>query len=441
MMENDYRKLTERITVPEELNGRVLDAVRRTERAGTSRPAGRRWRPLLRGAVCAACALALVLGTVTLVPAGESGRTAPAASGAPVMSSLQYTFGLTALAADTGETAAPNANGGLAFALGMDPERRISTGSGSYTGCLLELTGQGIRQVSLTLDRGEFYRWREQTGLTEQEAETLMLSCKAGGGTCHMTQEGADGSWTFREMTRLGAQVTEDYDPAVRYGLWVDVPWGGSREQDIEATVRACLDALDGAALEVTALFEDGAERSARYRLSAGALSRTENEDGSVSLLPALEGETGAYCGLYAASETDSRWFAWPVEGSRTVSLSFPYGAANGRFHSGIDIPAEQGTPVLAAADGTVAEAGYSAERGNYLVVDHGGGLTTLYGQCLHIDAAEGDTVKAGERIAAVGSTGMSTGPHLHFEVRQDGQAQNPVAYFDSAIRETLRAE
>ena len=69
MMENDYRKLTERITVPEELNGRVLDAARRTERAGTSRPAGRRWRPLLRGAVCAACALALVLGTVRPRPA------------------------------------------------------------------------------------------------------------------------------------------------------------------------------------------------------------------------------------------------------------------------------------------------------------------------------------------------------------------------------------
>ena len=83
---------------------------------------------------------------------------------------------------------------------------------------------------------------------------------------------------------------------------------------------------------------------------------------------------------------------------------------------------------------------GYDRERGNYLILDHGDGLTTMYAQCRNVDVQEGDTVKAGEMIAAVGSTGMSTGPHLHFEVRQDGEAQNPVAYFDSDIRDTLKA-
>ena len=74
-------------------------------------------------------------------------------------------------------------------------------------------------------------------------------------------------------------------------------------------------------------------------------------------------------------------------------------------------------------------------------MLDHGDGLTTLYGCCRDVEVREGDTVKAGEMVAAVGSTGISTGPHLHFEVRQDGEAQNPVVYFDSAIRETLTAE
>ena len=93
------------------------------------------------------------------------------------------------------------------------------------------------------------------------------------------------------------------------------------------------------------------------------------------------------------------------------------------------------------AADGTVTETGFDAARGNYLILDQGDGLTTMYAHCRNVDVQEGDTVKAGEMIAAVGCTGMSTGPHLHFEVRQDGEAQNPVAYFDSAIRDTLKAE
>ena len=91
------------------------------------------------------------------------------------------------------------------------------------------------------------------------------------------------------------------------------------------------------------------------------------------------------------------------------------------------------------AADGTVTETGFDTERGNYLMIDHGDGLTTLYAACSKVDVNEGDPVKAGTPIAAIGSTGRSTGPHLHFEVRQDGVPQNPTAYFDADVRSTLR--
>ena len=159
-------------------------------------------------------------------------------------------------------------------------------------------------------------------------------------------------------------------------------------------------------------------------------------------MLPQLAGDDEPFVyGVYAASETESRWLRWPVQDSRTVWKGNPYGIINGKLHSGIDIPADQGAVILAAADGTVTETGFDAARGNYLVLDHGDGLTTLYAHCRNVDVKEGDTVKVGEMVAAVGSTGMSTGPHLHFEVRQDGEAQNPVAYFDSDIRDTLRAE
>ena len=160
-----------------------------------------------------------------------------------------------------------------------------------------------------------------------------------------------------------------------------------------------------------------------------------------MTLAPGLAGDEQADIpGLYAA-RMESRWLQWPVQDSRTVWKGNPYGINNGKLHSGIDIPADQGAVILAAADGTVTEVGFDRERGNYLVLDHGGGLTTLYAHCRNVDVKEGDMVKAGEMVGAVGSTGMSTGPHLHFEVRQDGEAQNPVVYFDSEIRETLRAE
>ena len=167
----------------------------------------------------------------------------------------------------------------------------------------------------------------------------------------------------------------------------------------------------------------------------------------SGTLLPALAGDNEAYIyGVYAESETEGRYFLWPVQGANTVRTSNSFGGRwqpGGQsqvFHYGIDIPAEKGTPILAAADGTVTEIGFDTQRGNYIVLDHGGGLETLYGQCRDIldTLAEGDTVSAGEMIAAVGSSGMSTGPHLHFEVLQDGEPQNPVAYFDSAVRDTL---
>ena len=117
---NDYRKLMEEISVPEELEDRVLCAARRqrAEVADTKRQAKRTWKPVLRGAACAACALALVLGTVHLRPAEKSGEQ-PGST--PVMA-LEYAFGLTAYAADTGESIEPNANGGLVLAASKNTE-------------------------------------------------------------------------------------------------------------------------------------------------------------------------------------------------------------------------------------------------------------------------------------------------------------------------------
>ena len=98
-------------------------------------------------------------------------------------------------------------------------------------------------------------------------------------------------------------------------------------------------------------------------------------------------------------------------------------------MHEGIDFNAVPGTPVVAAAEGVVLSAVYHPEFGNVIDVDHGDGLVTRYAHLSRMDAQAGALVKRGERIGAVGSTGRSTGPHLHFEVRMLGVAQNPAHF------------
>ena len=98
-------------------------------------------------------------------------------------------------------------------------------------------------------------------------------------------------------------------------------------------------------------------------------------------------------------------------------------------MHEGLDFAAETGTPIVAAADGVVLSATHHPDYGNVVDVDHGGGLTSRYAHMSRIEVTPGALVKRGETIGAVGSTGRSTGPHLHFEVRMLGVAQNPAHF------------
>jgi len=97
------------------------------------------------------------------------------------------------------------------------------------------------------------------------------------------------------------------------------------------------------------------------------------------------------------------------------------------RMHTGVDISAPNGTPILAAADGIVISAGYGRGYGNRVILDHGGGVSTLYAHASRLYVASGQHVTRGQRIAAVGSTGLSTGNHLHWEVRINGKPVNPL--------------
>ena len=122
--------------------------------------------------------------------------------------------------------------------------------------------------------------------------------------------------------------------------------------------------------------------------------------------------------------------FAWPFQSSYYISCS--YGQQSYRFHTGVDITCggAYGKPIYAAADGTVISAVWSNRSyGNHISIDHGSGIATLYAHCSSLLVSSGETVKKGQLIAYCGSTGNSSGPHLHFEVRVNGQHTNPMNY------------
>ena len=139
---------------------------------------------------------------------------------------------------------------------------------------------------------------------------------------------------------------------------------------------------------------------------SGGGASYTGNGDLSVWPAPSGTANTSSY-----------GWRTHPVYGTR-------------KFHKGLDISAPGGSPVLAAASGTVSKSYYSSSYGNYIVISHGGGLMTGYAHMSSRMVSAGERVSAGQQIGKVGSTGISTGNHLHFEVYVNGSTTNPMNYY-----------
>jgi murein DD-endopeptidase MepM/ murein hydrolase activator NlpD len=161
------------------------------------------------------------------------------------------------------------------------------------------------------------------------------------------------------------------------------------------------------------------------------ASSRSATEDVSV----ALNIGTGFYFfpgDEFSATERTfflNTGFRFPL---RTYRLTSPFGprqnpfSGNMRVHQGLDLAAPMGTEVYAAGDGVVTEIGDDPVYGNYIVIKHEGGWASLYGHLQRVGAVLQSSVKSGTIIGWVGSTGQSTGPHLHFELRQDGKARDP---------------
>ena len=129
----------------------------------------------------------------------------------------------------------------------------------------------------------------------------------------------------------------------------------------------------------------------------------------------------------------------WPSQASTRITSPFGWrylAMLGGRnYHTGVDIGAAGGTNILAANSGTVIKAGWNNSYGYMVMIDHGGGIVTLYAHSSKLLVKTGDVVARGQTIALIGSTGQSTGNHLHFEVRVNGQYQNPLNYITPSVR------
>ncbi|MBQ1906967.1 MAG: peptidoglycan DD-metalloendopeptidase family protein [Firmicutes bacterium] len=220
-----------------------------------------------------------------------------------------------------------------------------------------------------------------------------------------------------------------------------------SADADMLAGMQAQYDELEGSrkrlqALKETLLTQQANAEAKRVQLETDIVGLSEKKrevDKSLAeqqdQLKQLKAEADALTATIRKLQGDQSYaggtMLWPSAASRYISSPFGNRVLFGvkEFHTGIDIAAAAGTNILAANSGTVIKAGYNNSYGYMIMIDHGGGIVTLYAHSSKLLVSTGDVVARGQVIALIGSTGRSTGPHLHFEVRVNGAYQNPLNY------------
>lgn len=189
---------------------------------------------------------------------------------------------------------------------------------------------------------------------------------------------------------------------------------------------------VDNSLRPVTTTTETGGR--ARLETDPIIISRAEDEEWADEV-PALgRSRTMSVTAMMSSTAAASANMPsiWPVAGIMRGGVGVrrnPFGGMSFEFHKGQDISAPTGTSVIATADGVVVTAGWQRGYGRVVYVDHGNGISTRYGHLSRIDVAVGQIIKRGEQLGLVGSSGRSTAPHLHYEVRINGAPANPVNY------------
>jgi murein DD-endopeptidase MepM/ murein hydrolase activator NlpD len=240
----------------------------------------------------------------------------------------------------------------------------------------------------------------------------------------------ADDPNYVRASGRIGANLTDSLQRA-------GVPERIGREY--VAILGRAIHLADG--LSVEDKFDLVYEPGAKGRLLYVGLDRVARAD--VELLKWTDGKEIIWVNADGVGGEQSQGMRMPVNGRVTSGFGSRFHPILGyvRMHAGLDLAAAYGSPIVAAADGRVVAAGWSGGFGNLVRIAHTGGIQTMYGHMSRIVAASGTLVRQGQLIGYVGSTGLSTGPHLHYEVLKGGRPVNPLSVKLAAAPAGLQGE
>lgn len=310
----------------------------------------------------------------------------------------------------------------------------IDIGRDELAGVQVELAAQ-LESLAVT---------RQSRATAQSQAERNVLDAYMGGGPVRpsMAFDAADVTRVSVGVAYLGYLADHSVAAAARYAALV------AEEQRLEAGIRTREEAVatEIAELEVLDARYSESEMQARakqaeleaiYEELAQAVSALEFEidqfEGELAALEREESSIQAAIAEAAQPKTtvSSSGFVRPVPGAISSGFGMRIHPITGqnRMHNGVDMNAASGDPIRAAKSGTVILAGVKGGYGNTIMIDHGGGMVTLYAHQSRLGASVGDRVSAGEVIGYIGSTGVSTAPHLHFEVRLGGQPTDPARY------------
>ena len=275
--------------------------------------------------------------------------------------------------------------------------RLLAVGAGAVVGIVAAASIFSIYTLTHSyLHEAEAAQLREANRIQQEQIRQIAKKASALGQEVDAIQRTEDG---LRAL--VGAPPAET-DSAVQEGDAAPAPTGGAPHALTTDEVSEALTMLE--------------ERTAVRRTSIGQLTVMMQKD-----VPGASSFLGGDTPVTTPT-------GWPTNGFISSGYGLRWNGAE--FHQGIDIAAEMGTPIVATADGVVTIAGWNAGGyGNMVDIDHGSGVSTRYGHASAVVVTPGQRVRRGQIIAYVGSTGHSTGPHLHYEVRLSGQPVNPTSY------------